>query len=88
LALLRGLARSTIANKLRLLTLPAGIRRSIEQGEVNERQAMALLALPAPEKAREAIAQPRRGSISLTSLVKDARKGKGSAELRPKPVRP
>ena len=83
LAVLRGLARSTVANKLRLLTLPADIRRSIEQGEINERQAMALLPLyQLPEKARQALAQPRWGGTSLTSLVKDARKGKSSADLR------
>ena len=40
-----GMARSTVANKLRLLGLPLEVQEHIQEGEINERQARALLPL-------------------------------------------
>lgn len=40
-----GLDRSTVANRLRLLKLPAEVQQAIRQGQVSERQALALLPL-------------------------------------------
>jgi len=53
-----GLARSTVANKLRILEMPAEIQAALEQREITERQALAIapaFALPAPavERAEE-----------------------------------
>lgn len=40
-----GLARSTIANRLRLLELPAGVQQANREGRLSERQALALKPL-------------------------------------------
>ncbi len=49
-----GMARATVANKLRLLKLPANVQAAVAEGKVSERQASALLPLmEIPEEARK-----------------------------------
>jgi ParB family chromosome partitioning protein len=56
-----GKDRSTVANMLRLLTLPAAVRRMVQQGELTLGHARALLAVghehPLVELAREVVAK-------------------------------
>lgn len=47
-----GKSRSTIANTLRLLTLPVEIQRAVIEGKLSEGHAKALLAIDNPEKQR------------------------------------
>jgi ParB family chromosome partitioning protein len=54
-----GKSRSHVANTLRLLTLPAAVRRSLEEGELSAGHARALLG--APDPAALALEVVRRG---------------------------
>jgi len=54
-----GKSRSHVANTLRLLTLPAGVRRHLEQGNLSAGHARALLAAPDPAALADEIL--RRG---------------------------
>lgn len=47
-----GKSRSTVANTLRLLTLPVEIQRAVIEGKLSEGHAKALLAIDNPEKQR------------------------------------
>lgn len=47
-----GKSRSTVANTLRLLTLPVEIQRAVIEGKLSEGHAKALLAIENPEKQR------------------------------------
>jgi len=47
-----GKSRSAVANKIRLLTLPSEIKKSLIQGKITEGHAKAILALENPEKQR------------------------------------
>ncbi len=52
-----GLARATVANKIRLLRLPEALLHQLHAGEISERQAAAFLpALDLPEPTRQAAA--------------------------------
>jgi ParB family chromosome partitioning protein len=44
-----GKNRSTVANALRLLKLPAAVQKSLETGEISPGHARAILSVPAPE---------------------------------------
>lgn len=50
-----GMAQSTLSNKLRLLRLPEEIRRILEQEQLTERHARALLRLETTEQMKEAL---------------------------------
>lgn len=47
-----GKSRSTVANTLRLLTLPVEIQRAVMEGKISEGHAKALLSIDNPEKQR------------------------------------
>lgn len=47
-----GKSRSVVANKIRLLHLPAEIQKSLVEGKITEGHAKLLLAIPNPEKQR------------------------------------
>ncbi|MBE6989688.1 MAG: ParB/RepB/Spo0J family partition protein [Ruminococcaceae bacterium] len=51
-----GKSQSGVANKLRLLRLPEGVRRLIRESGLTERHARALLRLPDEENQRRAVA--------------------------------
>ena len=48
-----GKDRSTIANMLRVLTLPAAVRRMLEQGQISAGHARALLAVKDPKRQQD-----------------------------------
>lgn len=50
-----GMAQSTLSNKLRLLRLPEEIRRTLEQEQLTERHARALLRLETTNQMKEAL---------------------------------
>ncbi|MDQ0190944.1 nucleoid occlusion protein [Alicyclobacillus cycloheptanicus] len=52
-----GKGQSTIANKLRLLNLPAGVQEALLNRRVTERHARALLALPSEELQMKLLAE-------------------------------
>ncbi len=55
-----GLARSTVANKLRLLRLPEKLQKKLHNGDLSERQALSILpAFELPDTVQEQIAQAR-----------------------------
>ncbi len=57
-----GLARSTIANKLRLLRLPEKLLKQLHEGEISERQALSVLpAFELPPAAQAQIERERAG---------------------------
>ena len=60
-----GKSQSGIANKLRLLRLPEGVRQLIRQNGLTERHARALLRLPDQEAQRRAVAAIVRGGWNV-----------------------
>ena len=71
-----GVDRSTISNLLRLLKLPDDLRANISNGEISERQAMALLPLfETPEHDNFGVGYPEQ-------IVRNAIAGESSDKLR------
>jgi ParB family chromosome partitioning protein len=60
-----GKARSTVANLLRLLTLPQNIQQAVLDGEISGAHARALLPLPTPEMQINAMKQVKELSLSV-----------------------
>ena len=60
-----GKARSTVANLLRLLTLPQNIQQAVIDGEISGAHARALLPLPTPEMQTNALKQVKELSLSV-----------------------
>src|SRR5262249_34750596 len=82
-----GKDRSTIANALRLLKLPEGVRKLVVVGELSEGHARALLGAP-DEKTLGALADKvATGRLSVRqteALVRAAKESAGGAPERPK----
>jgi ParB family transcriptional regulator, chromosome partitioning protein len=75
--------RSTVANLVRLITLPANIQQTVTDGVISGAHARALLPLPTPEMQTAAMNQIIKLSLSVRQteqLVKNL-----LAEERPKP---
>ena len=62
-----GMSQSAIANKLRLLRLPADIVQSLRQAGLTERHARALLRLASPESQRSALAHIIRYQLNVAN---------------------
>jgi ParB family transcriptional regulator, chromosome partitioning protein len=80
-----GRERSTVANAIRLLGLPEGVRRLLESGQLSAGHARALLALGSPQRA-EALATEvvRRGlSVRATEALVRAEGRPARAALAP-----
>lgn len=79
-----GLARSTVANKVRLLELPEQIREPLEHGEISERVATALLPLAGlPEAVIKRMEElPSYNSRRLDALLEGAKGGRSSDHVR------
>lgn len=81
-----GLARSTVANRLRLLELPADIQEYLHTGKISERQALALLPIyQLPAAAQETLKQKAAANYYLKSIddiVDRAIDGSSSDSLR------
>ena len=60
-----GKAQSTIANKLRLLRLPGWVQEIVEEGQLSERHARALLRLEREEDLRRVLDQVRRRNLTV-----------------------
>lgn len=81
-----GKDRSTIANALRLLRLPAGVRTKVVEGQLSEGHARALLGAPDESQLQQLADKVLRGRLSVRQtedLVRAAKSGrpggKGSA---------
>ena len=63
-----GKDRSTVANLLRLLALPAAVRRMLEQGELTAGHARALLALPDEQTIVAMATEAARDDLSVRDV--------------------
>lgn len=79
-----GLNRSTIANKLRILQLPAEVQDDLRAGAITERQAIAILPLyQLPEPARKTAQLGNRWNVTPPRMaIAKAREGESSERLR------
>lgn len=76
-----GLARETVANKLRLLKLPAEVQKALGEGTISERQASALLPLAEIPEESAAIAEKKQFNWNKPSdVLKRALTGKQSSD--------
>ncbi len=75
-----GKDRSTIANSLRLLRLPEGIRGKVVTGELTEGHARALLGIENPSKMNEIADKVMRGRLSVRQTEELARDAKPSGK--------
>jgi ParB family chromosome partitioning protein len=79
-----GKDRTTVANSLRLLKLPASVRARVISGDLSEGHARALLGAPDASKIEDLAEKVVRGKLSVRaaeSLVRQAKsKGKGGSE--------
>ena len=66
--------RATVANLLRLLKLPAEVKKSLAQGEVTMGHARSLLSLSEPQKQREAYRIVVRKGLSVRETEKLVKK--------------
>jgi ParB family chromosome partitioning protein len=91
-----GKDRSTIANALRLLRLPAAVREKVVIGELSEGHARALLGSPDDKQLSDLAEKVVRGRLSVRqteALVRSAKDGKtplgkpGSGKEKPANVR-
>lgn len=67
-ALRVGKRRSTVANKIRLLTLPIEIQKSLIEGKITEGHAKAILAIDNPEKQRALYELILRNSLTVRQV--------------------
>lgn len=74
-------SRETVANKLRLLSLPYEVKKSLTTGEISEGHAKALLALKNPEKQIFLANETAKKSWSVRVLEEKVR-----AETQPRPA--
>jgi ParB family chromosome partitioning protein len=74
-----GKDRSTIANALRLLRLPAQIREKVVNGELTEGHARALLGAPSDALLETLAEKVARGRLSVRQTEELVRAAKGSA---------
>jgi ParB family transcriptional regulator, chromosome partitioning protein len=76
-----GKDRTTVANSLRLLKLPATVRARVISGALSEGHARALLGAPDPSKIEELAEKCVRGHLSVRAaeaLVRGAKAAKGA----------
>ncbi len=88
-----GMERSTVANTIRLLRLPATIQKMVEAGELSAGAARSILSLP-PEhqveigrRAREEKWSVRRLEQAVKAFNKKKRSGGGSGKEKPLGIR-
>jgi ParB family chromosome partitioning protein len=76
-----GKDRSTIANALRLLRLPAAVRTKVVEGQLSEGHARALLGAPDEQVLADLAEKVLRGRLSVRqteSLVRSTKSGRGA----------
>ena len=79
-----GKDRTTIANSLRLLKLPASVRSRVISGELTEGHARALLGAPDPTKIEELAERVVRGRMSVRAAEALVRTAKDKSAGKPK----
>ena len=79
-----GKSRSHVANTVRLLSLPAPVRRSLEEGALSAGHARALLGAPDPAALADEVV--RRG-LNVRATEKLVRRRLAQPPPRPKPAR-
>lgn len=77
-----GRSRSHIANTLRLLQLPAGVRKMLEEGRLSAGHARALLTAPDPEALARLVVERGLNVRQTEALVRDAAIGRRSRRSR------
>ena len=73
-----GKSQPAVANKLRLLRLPGWVQEIVEQGQLSERHARALLRLEREEDLRQVLEQVRRRNLTVEqteALIEDCLAG-------------
>jgi ParB family chromosome partitioning protein len=75
-----GKDRSTIANALRLLKLPKGVRERVVSGELSEGHARALLGAPSDDALTELADKVVKGRLSVRQTESLVRSAKASAK--------
>lgn len=81
-----GKARSTIANSLRLLTLPSEIQRALATGTITEGHAKVLLGLESPVKQLVMFKKIIANKMTVASTADVLRKSSPTKQVRVKPV--
>lgn len=82
-----GKERPTVSNSLRLLTLPASIRRLIQEGKLSAGHGRALLTLPSERAMQELARTATRDQLSVRETERRARTASGKPQP-PIPRRP
>ena len=86
-----GKNRSTVANFLRLLTLPPEIKDALRRGEVSQGHARALLALKDVNKIKSLFRKLMKNGLSVRQVEEIIKSSDGvaktSSSIRPKPVK-
>jgi ParB family chromosome partitioning protein len=78
-----GRNRSTVANTLRLLQLPASVRRMLEEGDLSPGHARPLLSLEDPLRARDIARKAVKGEWSVRQIEEEVRSRKGGRSESP-----
>lgn len=76
------LSRGVVSNLVRLLHLPVDWQEALDDGDISERQAMAILPATSMTQAGYARAEDKGGATSLPKLLDFAKSGVSSAQLR------
>ena len=79
-----GKSRSHVANALRLLNLPAGVREHLEAGRLSAGHARAIAAAPDPERLARTIVD---GDLTVRQAEALARQGDAISDVAPPPAR-
>ncbi|MFH1426903.1 MAG: chromosome partitioning protein ParB, partial [Candidatus Kerfeldbacteria bacterium] len=77
-----GIARSTLANSIRLLDLPSEIQMSVAQGDVSEGQAKLLLSIDSEKEQMQMYRQILSGAATSVRALSSALKDKSGASKR------
>ncbi len=83
-----GKDRSTVANALRLLLLPADMQHAVADGRLTPGHARALLSLPDPEARERLYAEALARELSVRELERRARELRLTPEPAPPPTNP
>ncbi len=81
-----GKAKSTVANTLRLLTLPSAAREAVAQGTISEAHGRAILAVADPEKREELLRRITSEGLSVRqaeAYARDTKVPAGNAAAKP-----
>ncbi len=86
-----GKERSTVANLLRLLKLPAEVQESLKRGEISMGHARALLGVENPDRLQEIWRQAVQKKLSVREVearVRKANQGEEEKKRQPQPKSP